>query len=416
MTVHRTLMALCLALGLTMLCSVITLATTDLPVYGGLGGQEFRADCPTGSYLVGLAGRTGEWVDRIAPICAPWLVAKQVFGPPSVGPSHGGSTGGQEHHPICWNEFVGSIYVVQSWKIDVLRSDNHYVQRIKTSCASVPPSAKSMSFYFGTKDPYDQNISFGPFGTKPPEQACPAKEAAVGIRGRAGQFVDAIGLICGPLPLGPSAPVMKLPGPLVQGPSPATPINPQTKNMMIPDDMFSIIRPASGDRVQSGQLIIRATPPKVGATNVTELELSYLDAPAAQRNSYPYVTVFSVDTLKLLQGFPVAPIVTGDYKGRWQVRARSSMKGVPGPWSLPVQFQLIVPQATQSQQQGPLPGSSVLQTPSQNTGAPPMVVHPPARSSGGAANSLMVRPRGTGPNDDKGHNMAETEPERGQKP
>ena len=414
MTVHRTSLALCLALGIALLCPDITLAT-DLPIYGGLGGQEFRADCPTGSYLVGLSGRTGEWVDNIAPICAPWLVAKQVFGPPSVGPSHGASIGGQEHPADCGVQ-AGNIHVVQSWKIDILRSDNHYVKHIMAHCLSLSPSASSRVFHFGTKDPYDQNISFGPFGTKPPEQACPAKEAAVGIRGRAGQFVDAIGLICGPLPLGPSAPVMKLPGPLVQGPSPATPINPQTKNMLIPADMFSIIRPASGERVPSGQLIITAMPPKVGATNVTELELSYLDAPAAQRNSYPYVTVFSVDTLKLLQGFPVAPIVTGDYKGRWQVRARSSMKGVPGPWSFPVQFQLIVPQATQSPQQGPLPGSSVLQAPSQNTGAPPKVVHPPARSSGGAANSLMVRPRGTGANDDKGHDMAETEPERGQKP
>ena len=244
MTVHRTSLALCLALGIALLCPDITLAT-DLPIYGGLGGQEFRADCPTGSYLVGLSGRTGEWVDNIAPICAPWLVAKQVFGPPSVGPSHGASIGGQKHPADCGVQ-AGNIHVVQSWKIDILRSDNHYVKHIMAHCLSLSPSASSRVFHFGTKDPYDQNISFGPFGTKPPEQACPAKEAAVGIRGRAGQFVDAIGLICGPLPLGPSAPVMKLPGPLVQGPSPATPINPQTKKHA--DSSRYVLDHPSGER------------------------------------------------------------------------------------------------------------------------------------------------------------------------
>ncbi|MDF0644434.1 MAG: hypothetical protein P0111_10410 [Nitrospira sp.] len=384
------LVALCFVLGL---CARPALAT-DLPVYGGLGGNDFRAECPKGSYLVGLAGRTGEWVDRIAPVCAPWVAARQAFGAPSVGPSHGASTGGQERHKSCWNEFVGRVYVVQSWKIDVLRSDNHYVQRIKAYCASMLPSVKSMSFYFGDKDPYDENVSFGPFGTRPPEQSCPAGEVAVGIRTRAGQFVDAIGLICGPRPPSFGAAATKPLGPLVQAPSSAVTMNPQAKNTKIAADMFVITKPASGDKIAQGQLVITATPPKVGATNVTELELRFLDAPSAQRDSYPYYTVFSVGTENLVQGYPVAQIVTGAYSGRWQVRARSSMKTPPGPWSYPVQFQLMKASQQQSSpiQTSPLPSSSVMQpsaVPQATPLPPPSVMQAPPPSS--SASTQMRR-------------------------
>jgi hypothetical protein len=196
-------------------------------------------------------------------------------------------------------------------------------------------------------------------------------------------------------------------------------MNPHTKNMMVPTDIFIIIKPAVGDRVQQDRLVVTATPPKVGATNITELELRYLDAPPTQRNSYPYVTAISVDTEKLRQGYPVAQIVTGGYSGRWQVRARASMKAVPGRWSFPVQFHLIKPPPSppmaqvplpsssvmqapspSPMQRAPLPSSSVMQAPSPSVGIAPTMVRPPTTSSqGGATSSLFVRPRGL---DDKG--------------
>lgn len=403
--IHRSALPLLfLMLRLAMASPDLGLAT-DLPVYGGLGGNELRADCPKGSYLVGLAGRTGAWIDRIAPVCAPWLRGSQSFGAPSIGPpSFGASTGGQERQTICLDG--GKTHAIQSWWIHLLRSDNHYVQFIQVYCTPVtsPVSANSgQRLDFGaTPDAVEEMVTQGPFNSQPPFQACPAGEVAVGIRVRAGHFVDAVGLICGPVPARLGAPATKLPGPLVQAPPPATPMNPQAKNMRVPDDLFVITKPAASDRVPQGQLIVTATPPKVGATNVTELELRYLDAPPTQRNSYPYVTVFSVETAKLLQGYPVAQIMTGGYAGRWEVRARASMKAVPGPWSYPVQFQLVVTQPTQSQkqtpqpfQQAPLPSSSVTQAPSPSVGVAPAVVRPPTTSSQGTgASSLFVRPRG----------------------
>jgi hypothetical protein len=46
---------LVLVLGLALLCPDLAVAT-DRPVYGGLGGNYFRAECPKGSYLVGVKG------------------------------------------------------------------------------------------------------------------------------------------------------------------------------------------------------------------------------------------------------------------------------------------------------------------------------------------------------------------------
>ncbi|MET0515807.1 MAG: hypothetical protein ABW047_10840 [Nitrospiraceae bacterium] len=378
-------------------------ATTDL--YGGPGGSSFWAPCPQGSYLVGLAGRTGAWVDRIATVCAPWLRGSQTFGAPSIGQSFGASGGGQEHTAICKKPNVNNA--VQSWYIETLRSSNQFVQYIGADCSPLvafSSLAEDGFFEFGSKPAStderlgnDERITPGPTkGGKGTEQRCPPGELAVGIHGRAGRFVDALGLICGPLPVGLGAPATKLPGPLIQAPPSAQPMNPQAKNMRVPDDMFVITKPAAGDHVPQGQLVITATPPKVGMTPVTELELRWLDVPPNQQHqqhSYPFTTTLSVETTKLLQGYVVAHIVTGAYNGRWQVRARASMKAVPGPWSFPVQFHLK--QAPPSMQQAPLPGSAVMQAPPQGVGTAPAVVRPPTTpSQGGAAGSLLIRPRG----------------------
>ena len=92
---------LVLVIGLAPLCPESAIAV-DTPSWGGGGGNPFRDECPKGSYLVGLKGRAGAWVDRIAPICAPWLPAKLTFGAPTIGEYHGTSRGGIERERICW--------------------------------------------------------------------------------------------------------------------------------------------------------------------------------------------------------------------------------------------------------------------------------------------------------------------------
>ena len=360
-------------------------SATDLELVGGPGGNLFRAECPQGSYLVGLAGRTGEWVDRIAPVCAPWLRGSQAFGLPTIGPTFGASTGGQDRQRTCWGTGNKTL-AVQSWYVETVRSTNPLVQYVEIHCVSLSPALATGLFDFGSPTAAShERVTKGPY-----PHGCQPGEIASGFRVRAGLFVDSLGLICAPMPTRVGSPTGQLATPLVQSPPPAVPFNPQAKNLRMPEDLFVITKPAPSERIPQGQLLVAAIAPTVGATTVAELELRYLDAPPAQKDAYPYVTIVAVDTTKLTQGFLVAPIVTGAYPGHWQVRARSAMKTPPGPWSVPVQFELIAQQGSQSpqslapaQQRIPIPGSSAMQAP------------PVTSSQGSHTGRLLVRPRGT---------------------
>ena len=395
-TIHNApLPTLFMALGLALASSGSALAT-DLPVFGGPGGSEFRAQCPNGSYLVGFNGKTGAWVERISPVCAPWLRGSQTLGAPSVG---------QEVTTIC-RDSRSNTFAIHYMNIAVLKSANRLVQSIWAGCQSLTTSPLgSVRLEFGSRPPAPPGQDVGdqpecitcPDKTPPiySNQVCPAGEAGVGIRVRAGQFVDAVGLICGPIPAKLGSPATKLPRPLVQAPSPAVPMNPQAKNTIIAPDMFVITKPVPGQLIPHGKLIVTATapeaPPTQGPHRYAELELRYLDAPPNQQFSYPYFHVITVDEVTLRGGYPVAhgvtaPNSTAPNSGRWQVRARFSLNTARGPWSAAVPFGLchvLCPATPPSaiQQTAPLPSSSIMQS------AP--------SSQKSTSSSLMIRPRGT---------------------
>lgn len=410
---------LVLVIGLAPLYPDLALAT-DRPVFGGPGGKYKRVDCPQGSYLVGLHGRFGDWLDQIAPVCAFWLRGSQTFGKPSIGETLGGtSEGGQENTNSCENS------AIQSWTTYHHRMPKGFVKLIKAYCMSVasPPAYPSYLFYGqqpSARPAEDEPLTPLPFEGRPPNQACPPGEAAVGIHGRTGHFVDAIGLICGPLPAKLSTPVTKVIPGTKAPPSPAaTKVNPLVKGPT--DDMFTITKPVWNDRVQQGNLIVAAKQPKIGMTPVTELEFKWLDAPKNQ----PYVNKFPVDTPKLLKGYPINQQVTRGHDGRWEVRARISGKTPPGPWSFPVQFQLFLTQPTQSrkkaspvQQTAPLPSTSVTQpSPVPQTSPLPPSSAMQAPAQGGSAptqmrrSSSMIIPRGVEENE-----SVEPAPETEKKP
>lgn len=205
----------------------------------------------------------------------------------------------------------------------------------------------------------------------------------------------------------------------------ATRVNPLVRAPVPSIDMFTITKPTWNDHVQQGQLVVKATQPKAGMSSVTELEFKWLDAPPGQ----PYINVFPVDTPKLLQGYQVPPPVTRGHVGRWEVRARTSGKAVPGPWSFPVQFRLFLTQPTQSQKQAspvqqtsPLPSSSVTPpSPIQQTvPLPPSSVNQaPAPSSATTQmrrSSSMLMPRGVEKKGGKEGNETVDRPAEPEKP
>jgi hypothetical protein len=359
-------------------CFPADVLATDLPMIGGLDppGNYLGFECQKGSYLVGLKGKRGDWIDRIAAVCAPWLPAEQTFGRTSVGSFFGTSEGGRDVSTVCWGSGVRNR-AVQSWtyNFEYLQANKHYVLAfIQAHCVSLAPSAETGILVFGPRSFKYQQMQ-GPYEGPPPNQACPAGEIAVGMHVRAALFVYAIGLICGPPPsLGaiatqvnplaatPERPATKV-NPLAVAPATgATNVNPLAKAAVSSDDMFTIVTPVWNDRVQQGQVVVKLAPPKIGMTQITQLEFKWLDAPPTQ----PYVNKVAVDTNSLLQGYAVPQPVTRGQEGRWEIRARASGKAVPGPWSFPVQFRLFLTQPTQSfkqtspiQQTAPLPSSGM---------------------------------------------------------
>ena len=402
--VPRTLLALVLGLGLALVWPDSSLSLTVHEPYGSPDGEYFREKCPKGSYLVGIDGRYGGWVNRIAPVCAPWLWTQKTFGPPTVGPYHGGIGGDKNKQRLCWGFGINNR-AVQSWTVEVLRSKERFVVSITGQCTSLGPPASTGGWGFGPLQDYPE--SSGPYGLGYPKdawrqpQGCPPGELGVGIHGRAGNTIQALALICGPLPVNPGAPTTKVTPHAAAPERAATSVTPLAA--AVPPDTFTIVTPANNDRVQQGQLVVKATPPKVGAGAVTVLEFKYVDAPP----NNPYSYTIGIETTKLLQGFLIPQQSTPGYAGRWEVRARTAAQPTPGPWSFPVQFQLFQIQPVQSKQQAPppmvqqapAPGSSVMQAPAPSSAATQMRRSP-----------LMVSPRGVDEKDGTESNQTVHEP------
>ena len=225
------LFTLFMALELALPRPVLVLAT-DLPPSGNTGGNAFRAECPKGAYLVGLQGKAGEWVDRVATLCAPWLHASQAFGSASVGPSFGDSRGGNVTFGNC-NKGNIRNQAVLSVSVTLIRGNNPFVNNVAAQCIALGTPAPPSNFVFGSSSPPSGSLLKDPT-VGPWKQTCPAGEVASGIHGRAGLFLDAVGLICRPFPPKPPLPFESKVNPNAiapsQGPASLTPPSTQQSN------------------------------------------------------------------------------------------------------------------------------------------------------------------------------------------
>ena len=157
---------------------------------GGSGGTPFRDLCPAGQYLVGTNARTGAVVDQISITCAP-VKPDGTVGALFHGPTRGGPGGGtpkepgnknKERRTTCAdNEIVTAMGLLPGEQ-----QSRQVVRLIIFNCVSTTGTAR-------------HNLDIGDAPLFPTiNQACPDGEAAMGLQGRAGAHVDALGLICGP--------------------------------------------------------------------------------------------------------------------------------------------------------------------------------------------------------------------------
>lgn len=193
------LSSLMLGAGLALACPNLARATVLGPD-GGTGGVPFRWECPKGSYFVGFQGKAITLIDRMQPLCAPWMHSANIFGPFSVGPTFGDSRKGQTFFSTC-NDSSVKNRAIASWTVYFFSSGSKHVSVVIGDCRSVAsPRGPNRGWTLGQFSPKDL------INTKDVSHECPFGELVTGIHGRKAEFIDAIGFICRPFPPKPLLP------------------------------------------------------------------------------------------------------------------------------------------------------------------------------------------------------------------
>lgn len=189
-----------------------------LKPFGGNGGGQYIARCNAGDILGGLDLRVGDDVDAIRPLC------RSAGGPSQAGsiepyPSQFGGNGGKPQRLVCPDEaplVVGMDLTVEGVKTII-------VNNIHLFCGLIAVNQKLTEnptvVFDGPQAQYhdapilQSGNRVTRYGMDRP-QTCPPDTVAVGINGRSGIWLDAVGLICGALPSAaqPTPPVNSVPG------------------------------------------------------------------------------------------------------------------------------------------------------------------------------------------------------------
>lgn len=168
----------------------------DIPFIGAYDqGAPFRLQCPAGEYMVGAEGRRGAWIDAIAPRCAPWDRANQQFAAARPLAAVGGA-GGEQAIAYCPN-----APLIKSMSVTTTRTAPAYVDFLLFHCRDKSNTALEQAYFNGDGE-----------GTYSRDRLseCPNDYVAIGLHGRAGDYLDAVGLICAPLP--PDKNALAVPG------------------------------------------------------------------------------------------------------------------------------------------------------------------------------------------------------------
>lgn len=157
-----------------------SVAAMDFPAFGG-SGNDFRDTCPAGQFLVGLSGRSGQWVDQISITCAPLDVNGSTAGTPFNGPTRGGNGGGPYAKTCLPGHIITGVTIMMT-------DQNEHVRLLIFNCQSTTTSSRN-NLDVGNAPFFPENY-----------QICPTGQAVNGIQGRSDAYVNAVGMICGAIP------------------------------------------------------------------------------------------------------------------------------------------------------------------------------------------------------------------------
>jgi hypothetical protein len=172
-------------------------ADAMLPQVGGDGGDFFQARCPVGQHLVGLNLRAGHNIDAVQPICA--IAATPVALRAGTEMPRFGGDGGEPVQLMCpqATPVVTGVSLIAEGARGLGLNSVHLFCGIaaKQQTASEYPSVK---FDGPRQKSTESSIAVTDFvDVRFAKLACPAGLVGVGVYGRAGKIMDALGLICG---------------------------------------------------------------------------------------------------------------------------------------------------------------------------------------------------------------------------
>jgi hypothetical protein len=129
-------------------------------------GDSQPFSCGRGAFLIGIAGRTGSWIDNFHPVCARWNGIANGLGPAFNGPTFGFSNGGDPDQAICArNEAVGVI------RFGLAHPDTYHVQNVYLTCVNV------LTMQAEAQSKVMMSDNFEPTARR----SCPPGELATGI-------------------------------------------------------------------------------------------------------------------------------------------------------------------------------------------------------------------------------------------
>src|SRR5262245_3408118 len=220
--------------------SVVSQAT-DIPVRGGPGGGYFRTDC-SGDYAVGVYLRTGAWVDAIGLKCAKYDHQGRFIEPAWSKPSFGGTGGGLQEQTCPTNMYISAVAA------GFTRRDTQpeYADYIELTCTDIAGRAPPKKLCLHTGELCWQDHPNIPASVRRYLIAsaqvgllskmvfsCPPNEALIGLHGRSGKYLDAIGAICGERPkLAKRLGKARTPPPPVQG-TPLPDVTPKSDGTLL---------------------------------------------------------------------------------------------------------------------------------------------------------------------------------------
>ena len=177
-----------------------------LPPIGGPGGGQFFARCDEGEILNGFELRVGDDVDAIRALCARALSPTSIM-PRRPHASMAGGPGGRLIQLVCPDRTPALAGMLVGWE----GVQTRIVSTLRLYCGKaalgqLPEPYPTVSFDGPEIQPATSfGSSFG-MSLKLDMQRCPDGLVPVGINGRSGKWVDAVGFVCGPLRVAPPDP------------------------------------------------------------------------------------------------------------------------------------------------------------------------------------------------------------------